>query len=256
MEMKGISLMARWAWYIGCWCAFFGLSLPLGAQESDTLRLADLFQKAERGDYVVSEQGKVYTLLHIFGKEGSCLVLEEISAPAPRKNGLFDWKSWVAEGAPGHTSWTLYKLDLSSGTTEEAYSFTRQMWLSLNKEESLLATLSRIELSPVAEGSRRRVGPRPRGGNLDRRPLWNPPIIAEGLKVENAFCEAWKGYWPMDGGDLSGKAILVFLARQPGPHLCYFPYWIEIHGGMKKVKLRLVDSGHGLISPTTGFPPL
>ena len=215
--------------------------------DASSLHLKELMREAEEGDYVISYQNKAFTLLHAFSRQGSHLELEEITLPSHLHDKSYSWKEWLLAGAPGHTSRVVYRLDLEEGSILSYYSFTERSWLSIDPTENLLSQLLAIELSKVPEKELRKRGPRPTDGP-DRRPTWQPPLIIDGERQSDATFTSWRGHWPKDGSELSGREILVYLPDGEGSYLSGFPYWLEINGGAFRAHFRVVDSGKGMHS--------
>lgn len=217
------------------------------------LTLQDRMLEAQAGDFIVAAQDKSYTLIHVTDRRADRILIQELTAPQNTINvkpGF--WKEWLAQGAPGHSSWIVYEMDTHTCSVKELYDATRKQWVPLNEGDHLLATLLKLDLSQVPDHLRRRVGPNPLPGELDRRPFWNPPLYFDGQKVSGATLKAWKGYWPMDGTELAGKAVILYLPDSG--YLSFFPYWIEVAGGIARAKLRIKDSGRGLAGPTKSIP--
>lgn len=217
-----------------CWAPFADAALSSFAAK---------FEKAQDGDYIVTKQDKTCTLIFVRAHQ-PFLLLEEISVL--ESSVTTNWKQWLAEGAPGHTSWNLYEFDLESGKLNEAFSFSHRGWLTLGDDEQILAKLLTLPLNKVPEDKRRRIGPPPLAGESDTRKLWNPPKIFEGKTYEKSRFQVLGGRWPQDRSLLSGCAIeMYFDAQSPFP----FPFWIELSNGHYTLKLRVVDAGKGLKSP-------
>jgi hypothetical protein len=51
----------------------------------------------------------------------------------------------------------------------------------------------------------------------------------------------------------SGKSIEVYVPHENNKYPSYFPYWLQISGLISNAKVRIIDSGTGMISPA---PPL
>lgn len=223
------------------------LTSPILAQD---LSLLSKLKGAVQGDYIVTAQGRGYTLLDIYSKTDNALILEEITIPASAVNtDNFSWRDWIAQGAKGNTSWIMYKVDLSSGNVSQPYSFTANRILSIPDRDNFLKQLLSLQWTLVPTSERKKSGPPPDQGTPDWRPLWQPPLIIDGKKIPNAFFNAYKTRWPSDGGEISGKSIVIFI---PDPNMSvpsYFPYWMEVSGMIGKAKVRIIDSGRGIVSP-------
>lgn len=215
--------------------------------------LMERFAQAQKGDYVVIQLNKNYTLLHIFDKTPTTAIIEEITVPAPYV-GTLSWPDWVSQGAPHHTSWLMAEVDLQSSRILECYSFTQHGWIEIEGGENFLKTLLHLDITPLPPQNRKKVGPPNIHGLADRRPLWNPPLVFQGKTVLNAPFNAWQAEWPNDGTELAGKTIDVYLPEDMNTYPSCFPYWIEVRGGLVKTKVRVKDSGKDLVSPKTHLP--
>lgn len=225
------------------------LSLPLYG--SDTQILSSNLEKALPGDYFVFSQGKNITLLTIRNKNKNILVLEEITAPATTsllKNK--QWNKWIDDGAPKHTSWQVYALNLQTKKNDLIYSLSKRSWMKITDGENFLATLLTLELKPTPKNKRKKIGTIPLPGSIDRRSDWNPPLVYNGTKVNNAEFTPWECFWPKDHSKLSGKHLLIYLPTDQETYPSYFPYWLQIAGMSGKAKVRVLDTGRNLISLT------
>ena len=209
-------------------------------------------EKAKSGDYIVLEANNTITLLAIRSVNSRTLVLEEITAPSQSlKNRPASWSAWVKNNAPGHTSWSMTEIDLRDKQVLECYSFSKSAWVTLSRQESLLATLLHLPLKPIRNDQRRKIGPPPRDGETDRRAPWNPPLIFNGQKLESALFEVFEAAWPQDGSELAGKNVSLYFdsaSRSP------LPYWIQVETNHATASVRAIDSGKNLISPFRTLP--
>jgi hypothetical protein len=224
-----------------------GLLVCLGS-----FTLADKLKYAQKGDYIVTEQDRTYSLLLIREINAQSILFEEISLPVSQRDSSISWKQWLESGAPGHTSWIMYEIDLQSLQLIEGYSFSKKGWLYLDDTGHFLSRLLSLPLQKVPEEERRRIGPAPRSDETDRRPLWNPPLVMEGKKSKASF-EAWKTKWPKDDSLLSSCHILLYF-QSNNPSFT-FPTWIEATNGHYSYAIKAVDSGKGLSSPLSQSIP-
>lgn len=204
--------------------------------------LRDNLKKAQAGDYIVAAQGKTISLLRIGKNDGQNLTLEEISAPA--STAPSSWRDWVLRGAPGHTSWVIYQIDLNSGQMLSAYSCTRKTAFQIPQAENFLGTLLTLRLQPVGAKERKLIGPPPTDGP-DFRRVWNPKMVVNGQEIKGVSFSAWKTKWPKDGSELSHRGIVIYLPEDER-YPSYFPHWLEISGFVGKAKVRIIDSGENL----------
>ncbi len=225
----------------------FCASVVFGAD----LQLKSRLEKAKAGDYIVTESNQMVTVLAIRSMTPS-IIIEEISAPSQNlKKRPDSWSDWIKAKAPGHTSWSMMEIDLKTGQLLECYSFSRSAWIQLSKQESLFATLLQLPLKPLSSEKRKRIGPPPNPGELDIRKIWNPPLIFEGRKMDNAQFDVYETDWPNDGTDLSGKTVTLYFDHEKRLPL---PYWIQVDTSHATGNLRTIDAGKNLPSPHRSLP--
>jgi hypothetical protein len=205
------------------------------------------------GDFVVTSHSNTYTVLLIRSISEKNLFLEEISASEEtlkemRKSNEFSWRSWVEKGAPGHTSWTAYEVDLSTNKLVECYSYSQKGWLYVDDPNQFLPKLLSLSLNRVPENARKRIGPPPSEGEADHRSLWNPPVTQDGKTQQRSNLIPWSGKWPYDSSIISGCQVELYFGNAP------FPYWIDIKSPHYTASIRSVDSGSALNSPMPQMP--
>lgn len=238
-------------------CTFFLLTASLTAS---TLTLKDKLATAEPGSYIVIEQNKNYTLLHVYSRSEHGIVLEEVTIPAARyKRSPAPWRTWFESGAPGHTSWMMSQINVSTGEFEETFSFTHNGWINLADCDPFLTTLLNLQFQEVPEAKRRRVGLPPGYNKRDTRPYWAPRLVVDGQRINHVPFGAYAARWPCDGSELSRKVVEIYLPYQVNdPNLpdypTYFPYWIEVDGKLGSAKVRIIDSGTNARSPKPPLP--
>ncbi len=218
-----------------------------------SLTLKKKFQLASPGDYIVTEQNRMYTLLSLHKITKNTLIFEEISIPSHRlSSSRINWREWVRLQASGHTSWIMYEIDLDQNKMTECYSFSRNAFLSQEGRDSFLSTLIQLDLNELTNAERKKIGPPPSPGESDFRKVWKPTQYIEGIKIKNTHFDAYCTQWPRDTTELSQKYIhLYFDSNHPD---FPFPYWIQISDGTLSFKLQTVDSGRQLNSPKKKFP--
>lgn len=226
------------------WIIFNGIALH--AYE-EVLILRENLKQAQKDDFIVTAANRNLTVLHINELNGDRLTIEEITVAENRKiPQMYTWVDWIAQGAPYHTSWMMYEIDLRNGQIIRSYSFTKHCWMRVSEGDSFLSNLLNLRFSKVPEERRKRIG---RGPSRAGRPIWQPQMIVNGQKIYGVEFDAWKTQWPRDGGDLSGKFIEVYLPKESNRYPSYFPYWLEISGFVGGAKVRIIDSGQGMRSP-------
>ncbi len=230
---------------------FFAIVLtgPLSAEQRQVLQ--ENIAKARVGDFIVTHQGKMFSVLHIRGKTETGLILEEISAPRDRiPKNKYNWREWVEDNAPGHSSWVMYRLNTKSGVIESSFSYTQNSWFKIRESDNFLTALLNIPFYKISLKDRKRVGPKgfhPAGNEM--RDVWQPKMVVNGQTIENITFDAWKARWPNDGTELAGKMIEVYIPEENTNYPSYFPYWLQISGIIGKAKIRIVESGGELKSP-------
>ncbi len=214
--------------------------------DGEELYLRNNLKYAREGDFIVTSQNKVYTLLLIDSLTNNEIAIEEITAPMKNINlSGFSWKNWIAQQAPGHTSWVRYVVDISSGQMKEYFSYTKNGWYSIPESDNFLSTLLNLKLRKVSITERKKVGPTPPAHVTDKRPYWQPKLIFEGRVVPGVMFDAWRTFWPKDKSELSGKIIEIYVPQNPGAYPAYFPYWLQVSGIVGKAKIHIMDSGRG-----------
>ncbi len=222
--------------------------LMFGCLQGDELLLRENMMNAKPSDFLVIMSNKTDTLLHIADRKDYLLTVEEIAVPEGKKLESVTWKEWVAQSAPGNTSWVTYEIDLRNGQMTKYYSFTKRNWFEIPDSENFLIKLLSFRLTKIPENIRKKVGPKPSSGP-DWRPLWQPKMIIEGQTVNGVMFDAWETKWPRDNSELSGKTVEVYLPKESERYRAYLPYWLQINGSIGKAKIRIIDSGTNLKSP-------
>lgn len=201
------------------------------------------------GDYIVTAQGKMYTVLLLRSISQESFTIEEISIPESEiESSKMSWKSWVETFAPAHTSWTAYEIDLKDNHILESFSYDYHAWLYADESQNFLSTLLSLPLKRTPVSKRKKIGPSPLQGEEDRRKIWQPPVVIEGKTKEKTTSHAWTTQWPSDDTLISECEIDFYFDNFP------FPYWIEIHSPHYTLAIRAVDSGHNLKSPQPLLP--
>jgi hypothetical protein len=214
--------------------------------------LKDKLATASEGDFVITHQNKAFTLLLVRQKTDKRLLLEEISIPQElRKKQKNSWREWVAQKATGHSSWLALDLDLETNRIWQCYSFDEESFMEIRPEESLLSTLLSLKLQPLPQEKRKRIGPPPLQGEVDRRSLWIPPLIVEGHEIAEKEFEVFETTWPQDQTELSSKRMELYFDKAS---LSPFPFWMEVDTGHLTLILRGIDMGKNMSSPQKLLP--
>lgn len=223
------------------------LLLPFTAWSALVLR--DNMSNAKQGDYIVTAQNKVYTMLLVTEKKGDEIQLDEITIPMTRVASDLSWRQWLLCKAPQNSSWVRYTIDLRNASMTNMYSFTKGGSYKVDDANNFLSKLLNLHLESVPERYRKRVGPKASPGGGDWRPFWQPRMIVDGAVIPNVTFHAYKTYWPKDNSDLSGKSIEIYVPEDGSKYPSYFPYWLQVSGIVGKARVRIVDSGMNLILP-------
>ncbi|MBX7067399.1 MAG: hypothetical protein K1X28_09225 [Parachlamydiales bacterium] len=207
-------------------------------------RMKERIEKAKVGDYMVTEAGKMITVLSIRSISPNSLILEEISVPSQNlKKRPDSWPEWVKANAPGHTSWSMIEIDPKSGQLLECFSFSRSAWIQLSQKESLIATLLFLPMKKVSPDKQRKIGPPPMPGEPDFRKVWVPPLVFEGKKLESPNFEVFETIWPKDDSELSNQEVMIYFDHEKQ---LPFPFWIQVQTSHATAALRTIDSGKNL----------
>lgn len=208
--------------------------------------------KANKGDFVVTAQGSVYSLLMVRDISKQEITLEEIDIEQTNIDlKKIKWQDWVNNKAPGSTSWMTMTIDLENNNIRECFSYTQKQWLFIEKSDYLFANLLSLPLRATKDHERKKIGPAPSPGEIDRRKLWHPQVIRSGKKIKDPHFEVLRTKWPQDKTRLAGCIFELYLdAENPS---FPFPYWMEVQHPHFTFKVRTIDSGSGLQSP---MPPL
>lgn len=216
------------------------------------ITLGDRFQEARAGDFVVYAHDKHVTLFHILAVNSEQIVIEEITAqerfanqvPLEYKNS---WHGWVQKGAPEHRAWILSSFQRDTFQLISTYSFDTHEMIPTEDSFAFLPTLFTLSMEKVPTDQRKLIGVPPMPGEPDHRLIWNPRIAFEG-EERKLPAVVYRVSVPKDVPDVGGKKLDLYFP-EGNECLDYLPYWIEVTGGIVKVKLRAIDSGKNLRSP-------
>lgn len=210
--------------------------------------IKDRLTKASVGDFIVTEQGRNYSLLLVRHIDSSRMTLEEITVDKSNINlEKISWKSWVENKAPGAISWTGFILDLEKNTLLKGFSFLENQWLFIENSDYFFTNLLSLPFRPSKDNERKKIGPPPASGEIDRRKFWKPQLVREGKKAKSCEYEVLRSKWPADKTQLAGCIIEVYLdVEQPS---FPFPYWLEVQHPHFIFKVHTIDSGIGIQSP-------
>ncbi len=205
--------------------------------------------QAKKGDYIVTEQENTCSLLRIYEKKETSLILEEISFQSNVKPKSYE--KWLQDRAPGHLSWILYEIDLKTLKIIEAFSFSKQSWIKIREKENPLPLLLTLPCKKISLQDRRKIGPPPLPGEVDTRKAWSPPLIRKGIRVNTPSFLVYRIQWPCDSSPLSGKTLELYFEEKSS---FAFPFWISAKGDHLSGFLKGIDSGDNLDSPHSFLP--
>jgi len=210
--------------------------------------IKDRLLKANPGDFIVTQQGKSYSLMLVRHLEAPQITLEEIIVEASNIDlKKINWKNWVENKAPGAASWTGFALDLDKNTLQKSFSYLESQWLFIEKSDYFFGELLSLPFKPSRDIERKKIGPAPMPGEIDRRKFWKPQLTRDGKTNRKCDYEVLRAKWPGDKTQLAGCIFELYLdAEEPA---FPFPYWMEVQHPHYTFKIRAVDSGSGIQSP-------
>lgn len=218
---------------------------------SEELLLKNL-REAKAGDFVVTAQGKFYTLFHIYKVTPPLIIIEEVTIPISLAKQITSWRQWLENYAPFNSSWIIYEINLSSGSLQNYFSFTKKGWFDVPKTESFFYQLLHLKLKPIALKERKKIGLRPRENQEDERAIWQPQLVIDGGIIPSVHFDAYQAKWPKDGSLFSNKTIEIYFPPKEYP--IHFPYLLQVRGLAHQAEMRIIDSGSYLRSPQI-YPP-
>jgi len=219
---------------------FFLLFFPFLGYCQEEIFLRDFLPMAKKGDYVVTSRNKNYTVLTIKDKILNSLVIEEITICENRfTRTISSWKTWVEQGAPHHTGWVSYIVELPSGKVQDHYSYTHKSWYKIDEENNLFTTLLNLKFAEIPLSERKR----------SNRSHWQPKMVVNGTPIPNVPFIPYRTLWPKDGTEIAGKTVEIYLPQENALYPSYFPYFMQISGTIGKAYIRIIDSGSNLFSP-------
>jgi len=201
-----------------------------------------ILEKGKPGDYMITEQGGTLALLMVRFLSQDYLILEAVDIPKMDYKHT-SWKEWISQGALGHTAWVSYMLDLKQDRLLEIYSHSQGSWLYADDPHNFLSKLLALPLYETPEFKRKRIGPPPGEGEIDRRSFWYPSVIFEGTEKDKPPITTWSSCWPQDDSIISNCDVMVYFSDTT------FPYWMEIQSPHYRAAIKTVDAGANLLSP-------
>ncbi len=209
--------------------------------------LQNRLQKAQMGDYILTLQNNIYTLLVINQVQNDILILEEAAFPLEilKNKPVADYKSFLQNQLKKHSPeaivWNLYKIDLKNQKLLKAYSLKHKSILKLSDKEHFLVKMLNLPLTILPDYKRKKIGSPVQNGEIDRRKNWQPIKFFEGQKIKNPVFWVLETFWPKDGSELANKTLEFYFDAE-NQNFC-FPYFVQIHTPEITVFLKAVDSG-------------
>jgi hypothetical protein len=214
----------------------------------NALCLKEKLANGRVGDYIVTQEKNICTLIRLDQISPGKISIEEISFP--KSDTPKNYQSWLLSNAKGATSWTIYEIDLSKNEILKAYSVSKKCDLSISMESSFLLRLLTDNFDLIPHEERKKIGQAPKEGE-DFRKIWNPPFVFEGKTFNYKKPLAVKLIHPKDNSPLSGKRIELFFCSDIENFP--FPFWGQVTDSSEAAfKFRAIDSGRNLISPKKG----
>ncbi|NGX43977.1 MAG: hypothetical protein K1060chlam3_00135 [Candidatus Anoxychlamydiales bacterium] len=215
----------------------------------------NLFKKrlkeAKKGDFVIFEYNKLYSSLSVFeiDTENNRVILEEITIPKESFDKKISFRDWMEKKAKASTSWTMYEIDLDENKIIDTYSVSRNCFIDLKDQISITVKLLDLELKKLLDRDRKKIGPPPSSGEMDRRAFWQPMKYIDGKRLKRAKFDVYRSFWPEDSSELSLKRFDIYFDET-----FVFPYFIEVNNGHMSYMIKGVDSGKDLKSAISFFP--
>lgn len=202
--------------------------------QADTI--ADRMQSLAKGDVIIFDLHNSIATIEVSDIHDDIVELRVVSATKDvlSRYNLPNYSEWHAKGCEDAQSDEKIRVDKQKGLLNPTLSHAR--WLE---------TLLQLELYKIPSFSRRKSGPTPRSGEIDLRPIWNPPLIVSGEKVKGEKCEAFSTKWPEDESPLSSRVLILYFPKS-NKTVQAFPYWIE--SPSSSFHVSVVDSKKGVVN--------
>lgn len=210
----------------------------------------DRLKSSNKSDFIIYEYNKFYSILSVLDKTETLLVLQEITISKNNfENKTINFKKWLENGAQKNLSWALYEIDLKTNKIKAAYSVSRNCYIDLLNNESIITHLLDLNLKKLFDNERKKIGPPPMRSEADRRALWQPAKIINSKRIKKTTFDVYRSIWPNDGSEFASKRFDIYFDNEFA-----FPYFIEINNGHMSLMIKAIDSGHDLPSPIKHFP--
>ncbi len=173
------------------------------------LSLKNYFERGLPGDFVIISQNQMYSALIIQDISEEQLVLQEINIAQNQTKENMDWTHWLNNKAPGHSSWTLYEIDLKNDQLVECFSLKKKAWINFQDSDLILVKFLSLLMH-------------------ENKNLWKPFQELDTYQIN----------WPKDDTVFSKKTLNIFMSDKS-----VFPYWIQIDQD-KSLLFRAAAFGH------------
>jgi hypothetical protein len=196
-----------------------------------SLRLADRIRNARVGDWCI-QQIDYTTVAWLVRQAQHQFILQEWTVPASacEQNGSDPqlWSQWIRQNQDKPESMRLLWTEAEGW---KIWDCTRESWTALEREQSLVGALFSAAFDSVDPAHQRRIGPRPKAGTEDNRPVWRPSLARSWPRVE-----VWRRRLPLDPGAENTFLLTVWCAPPEYPG---FPAIFPVHVEAERAGLRL-----------------
>jgi hypothetical protein len=198
---------------------------------------------AKVGQYIIFDQHKMYTILSIYKKTNTSLIIEEASILKNQiKKDLL--KTWFETEAKNASSHIIYEIDLNKNKIVNSYSFTKKAYINLKDEDNFLTMFLNLNLKKLTLQDRKKIGPRLSEEEKDKRKVFNPTKIKDQKKIKNAIFDVYRSYFPENSSYFSNNKIEFYFDVED----FFFPYFIEIDTENISIIIKAIDSGDNIKS--------
>lgn len=178
--------------------------------------IADRLQYLSKGDVVIFDLHNNVAAVEVCDIHEDSAELRILSATKDvlSRHKLTGYIEWHAKGCKDAQFDERLTIQTQKGVINSTVIHTK--WLE---------TLLQLELFKIPSFSRRKSGVPPTSGEIDRRTIWNPPLVVLGTRVKEE-CEAFSTKWPEDESPLSSRVLILYFPKSTKT-VQAFPYWIE-----------------------------
>lgn len=191
-----------------------------------------------------SSSEKIYIILYTPNRTDSTgrLILAEATKDTLKRYDFPSWKVWITSGMPS----ALQKIDLLIDTQNSTLFPENGIEnSSSNHLFQLLEKLLTQKMTPIHPEKRKKQGSLSHPNDIDRRPIWNPPVVIDGKVSQSIPSDAFTlVIQQKEEGESQLPCILYYAIKSSTllPPFIAFPTWIE-SAGRQFFTARLIDSG-------------